>query len=99
MERHSGFSPPEDHDSSMSHYTEGELDGVPAVSTVVRYTRGGQRGGQRTRAVSRIEPYSGTPQPNQSLPQMDSQHHHNYLPNRQLFWQGLLYPKLVKHPK
>ena len=66
MERHSGFSLPEDHDSSMSHYTEGELDGVPAVSTVVRYTRGGQRGGQRTRAVSRIEPYSGTPQPNQS---------------------------------
>ena len=47
MERRSGFSPPEDHDSSMSHYTEGELDGVPAVSTVVRYTRSGQRGGQR----------------------------------------------------
>ena len=66
MERHSGFSPPEDHDSSMSHYTEGELDGVPAVSTVVRYIRGGQRGGQRTRAVSRTEPYSGTPQPHQS---------------------------------
>ena len=44
IERRSEFSPPEDHDSSMSHYIEGELGNVPAISIVVRYTRSGQRG-------------------------------------------------------
>ena len=63
---HSGFSPPEDHDSSMEHYTEGELGDVPAVSTVVRISRGNQRGGQRARTTHRIQPYADTPQPNQS---------------------------------
>ena len=63
---HSGFSPPEDHDSSMEHYTEGELGHVPAVSTVVRISRGNQRGGQRARTTHRMQPYADTPQPNQS---------------------------------
>ena len=93
---HSGFSPPEDHDSSMEHYTEGELGDVPAV----RISKGNQRGGQRARTTHRIQPYADTPQPNQSSssdgfptpgPQLTAQ--------QAAFLAGQQLLMLIRHPK